>query len=104
VYLNNDPPLPTAANLLVQRDSCLESGSFFSVADTTKILSVSWNFGDPTTGSSNTATGFNVSHVFSCVGTFTVTATLTTACGNRILTVPANLIRCSQRPSAIRLV
>lgn len=104
VYYNTDMPRMSAANGIVQRDSCVESGSFFSLADTTKILSVSWNFGDPTTGTNNTATGFNVSHVFSGAGTFTVTATLTTACGNRVLTLPANLIRCSQRPTGIRLV
>lgn len=104
VYLNTDPPLPTGANLLVQRDSCLESGSFFSLADTTKILSVNWDFGDPASGASNTASGFNVNHRFSGAGAFTVTANLVTACGTRTLSLNANIIRCSDPPTGIRLV
>lgn len=104
VYLNTDPPLPTDTNLLVQRDSCLESGSFFALRDTSKVLSVSWDFGDPASGASNTASGFNVTHRFSGAGAFTVSATLVTACGTRTLSLNANIIRCSEPPTGIRLV
>ena len=39
------------------------------------INSYAWNFGDPTSGSSNTATSSNPVHVFSVAGTYTVSLT-----------------------------
>lgn len=40
-----------------------------------------WNFGDPASGASNTATTRNASHLFSVAGTFNVKLVVTTAAG-----------------------
>lgn len=42
--------------------------------------SLAWNFGDPTSGVSNTATGTAVSHTFSAGGNYTVTLTASGPC------------------------
>lgn len=48
--------------------------------------STTWDFGDPASGAANTATGIAVTHVFSAPGTFTVTISQVTPCGNTIAT------------------
>jgi gliding motility-associated-like protein len=55
---------------------------------------VSWNFGDP--GSpSNSANGTSASHLFSGIGTYTVTATVTTDCGTvTTATYTVNIVTC----------
>lgn len=51
-----------------------------------------WNFGDPGSGASNTATGQNVSHTFVGPGTtFTVTLTAFGTCGPEVTTQIVNL-------------
>lgn len=51
--------------------------------DTTEFVlnnpvdSVTWDFGDPSSGANNTATGSSPSHVFTASGTYTVTTTAT---------------------------
>ena len=45
------------------------------------VNGIQWNFGDPTTGPDNTATGANVNHVFSSFGTFNVTLVATSTLG-----------------------
>jgi gliding motility-associated-like protein len=60
------PPSITVAN------TCLGDTSMFSLSTTSGIDSVFWNFNDPTTGVFNLSTQFNPSHIFSNVGTYTV--------------------------------
>jgi PKD repeat protein len=41
------------------------------------IVNTSWDFGDPTSGTNNTATGVSPQHVFTAAGTYAVTITTT---------------------------
>ncbi|MCB9234875.1 MAG: gliding motility-associated C-terminal domain-containing protein [Bacteroidia bacterium] len=47
----------------------------FTISDPSQLDSVRWDFGDPTTGASNTSTLINPTHVYSGPGTYTYTIT-----------------------------
>lgn len=70
------PPSPTAS-----------TGGACSAATNT-YSAVKWNFGDPTTASSNTSTSANPVHHFSGPGTYTVYIVRTSICGNDTLALP----------------
>lgn len=61
----------------------------FSISDTTDVLSVNWNFGDPSS-SSNTSTSYNPTHAFTSTGTYTVQAILNYICFSDTLTLTVN--------------
>ena len=50
-----------------------------------RIVSREWDFGDPGSGAANTASGIEVTHVYSAVGTFTVKLTVTDDDGLRAI-------------------
>ncbi len=54
---------------------CQGDDTYFSLTNPTNIDSVSWNFGDPASGTSNAEAGINPFHLFSDFGTYNVTAT-----------------------------
>jgi gliding motility-associated-like protein len=51
---------------------CLNDTTWFSINDTTEVDSVSWDFGDPTTGPLNSSKSMHPSHIYSDTGTFLV--------------------------------
>ncbi|MET3025370.1 T9SS type B sorting domain-containing protein [Flavobacterium sp. UW10123] len=61
---------------------CSEFLKEFSVSDQTKIASIAWNFGDPSSGATNTSTDLSPFHDFSIDGIYTVTAVVTAKDGN----------------------
>jgi gliding motility-associated-like protein len=61
-------------------DSCLQNNVSFSIASTVPINQISWDFGDPNSGSNNTADSVNPIHQFSSGGTFTITAIIEFDC------------------------
>jgi gliding motility-associated-like protein len=80
---------------IVYADSCFGNATLFSVQDTAGISNISWNFGDPASGVSNTATGFNVYHIFSQIGNYNVQAILTNTCGlDTLLLADLPIINC----------
>jgi len=81
VYYSDDLPGNPKTNAVVYRDSCLGRPVQFRLKDTTGITSVSWNFGDPASGSNNSASGNQATHVFSQEGVFKVTAIINESCG-----------------------
>ena len=81
-------------NTIVYSDSCLGNATRFSIQDTSGISSISWNFADPVSGASNTATGFNVNHTFSQIGNYNVRAILTNACGIDSLFKTLTIVKC----------
>lgn len=95
VYYATDQPYNPIVKAITASDSCLSSATQFALRDSAKLISVSWNFGDPTSGLSNTATGFTPSHVFSAPGLYTVTAQLVGECINRPLTFQWLVIDCN---------
>jgi gliding motility-associated-like protein len=70
----------SATNNIVFSGTCLNDNTQFSLQNNFGIQNVSWNFGDIPSGSSNTASGLNVPHLFSAAGNYNVTATITYAC------------------------
>jgi len=75
----NDVVSATAA--FTSTASCVGSAVSFT-GTTTPTLSgatATWNFGDPASGSANTATGFTPTHTYTAAGTYQVTLTVTQA-------------------------
>ena len=60
---------------------CAGSTFTFTGSGTICPLVHSWNFGDPGSGSSNTASGSSVDHTYSGPGTYTVSLSLADPCG-----------------------
>jgi gliding motility-associated-like protein len=80
VYYADDDPISTF-NTIIFNNNCFPGPVLFSIADTTGISNVTWNFGDPNSGVNNTAVGFTANHTFSQIGNYNVQAILTTTCG-----------------------
>jgi len=78
---------------LVQKQNSIASTSIcngrvhdFFISDTINVDSVIWNFGDPNSGTENTATDFIPGHRFSKTGSYTVTAIVIGKCATDTLT------------------
>ena len=97
VYYAGDSASSLGGNAILSRDSCLGASTQFSLRNNAGFSAVSWNFGDPASGASNSGSGAETSHVFSAPGTYNVRAILTTACGfdtillNNFAILPCNL-------------
>lgn len=52
----------------------------------TNATAYSWNFGDPASGSNNTSTAVNPSHIYLATGIYTVTLTASNTCGTSTTT------------------
>ncbi|AMC10449.1 hypothetical protein Lupro_03915 [Lutibacter profundi] len=71
------PPFMSSYFLLpsiTANNVCFGDSTLFSFNSTTPPSSITWNFGDPSTGINNTSTLINPTHVFSSSGVFSVTA------------------------------
>ncbi|RZL06918.1 MAG: PKD domain-containing protein [Hymenobacter sp.] len=75
----NDRPTATAA--FTAAPSCAGAAVAFTGTTTPTVSTAvaSWNFGDPTSGSANTATGLTATHTYTAAGTYQVTLTVTDA-------------------------
>jgi gliding motility-associated-like protein len=73
-------PLPTASFIPVAPlcETGVVSFTDQSTANAGSITAWNWNFGDPASGTNNTSTQQNPSHVFAVAGTYNVTLTVTT--------------------------
>lgn len=83
VYFFNDHPV---TNTILYSDTCTANSIQFSIQNSSNLTNVSWNFGDPASGSSNNAVGLTPSHTFSQAGNYTIQAILTSTCGIDTLT------------------
>ncbi|WP_372746306.1 T9SS type B sorting domain-containing protein [Lutibacter sp.] len=87
-------------------DVCLGDATQFSINTSSPPTSIVWDFGDPASGTNNTSTLENPTHIFSSAGTFDVTATITngatvntsniqvTIFNIPLVTSPVNLVQC----------
>jgi gliding motility-associated-like protein len=82
-------------------DSCWQSTTSFSINTGLSINQVSWNFGDPNSGGSNTSMSLNPSHLFSNVGTYTVSALVEFQCYTDTLELTLTLVDCPQDPPPV---
>ncbi len=71
-------------------DTCLNNAISFLLTTSASINSLTWNFGDPSSGASNTSTLVSPSHLFSSTGSYSVSATVNTDCG--IFTVNTSVV------------
>jgi hypothetical protein len=95
-------PTPPAAAFAVALSPATDGAAF---TDTSKrgaggasIVSRQWNFGDPASGSADTAAGVNVSHTFSAPGTYEVSLTITD--GNGLTSTQTQPVVAAGPPSA----
>ena len=88
---------------------CFGDITGFEYITHTDYASITWDFGDPASGTGNTAIGVNVTHAFSAPGSYTVTADLINSVNCHIiltqevnihpspeLNQPDNLIQCGE--------
>jgi gliding motility-associated-like protein len=80
VYYPNDTVALTS-NSIVYSDSCFGNATQFSIQNTAGISSITWNFGDPSSGANNTSTALTPTHLFSETGTYTIYSIVNFSCG-----------------------
>lgn len=85
-------------------DSCLANPIPFVLSDSTGIGSISWNFGDPQSGSSNVSDRFNPRHVFSRAGSFTITAIVVYPCFADTIKKTITIADCNPVQPAAQIV
>jgi gliding motility-associated-like protein len=66
---------------IIANDTCLENSISFSILPGATISSVTWNFGDPSSGVNNTSTSLTPTHLFSATGTYNITSIVNFSCG-----------------------
>jgi gliding motility-associated-like protein len=76
-------------------DSCLQSSISFSIATTSPINQINWNFGDPTSGANNVSMTLNPSHQFSEIGIYQITAIVEFDCYIETVTQNITVVDCS---------
>lgn len=78
-------PTPPTASFTATVDEATAAAAFTSAAtpavDGAPIVSRQWNFDDPATGTADSSTEINPTHIFSAAGSYTVTLTVTDANG-----------------------
>lgn len=79
------------APLITFVNTCLGDTTHFMLSDTTTLDSVLWNFNDPSSGTFNTSTFFNPWHIFTALGTYTVSVITHTGAIIDTLTVPVTI-------------
>lgn len=81
--------------VIFTNDSCVQNNIPFSIITDATIVSVTWNFGDPASGTNNVSNDLTPVHLFSSTGSFNVTANVTAACGNFQINYPLQIVSCS---------
>jgi gliding motility-associated-like protein len=83
------------ALMTIGNDSCVQKAFSFSVVSDSAILSTTWNFGDPASGTENTSDLLSPSHTFTTAGDYTVTALVALPCGIDTVKKTLRAIACS---------
>jgi gliding motility-associated-like protein len=74
--------IPCVNNQILYNETCLYFATTFSLQNTTDVVSVNWNFGEPSSGVNNFAVGLTPVHQYTTPGSYLVTATVTTSSGS----------------------
>lgn len=90
--------------LTLAPDSCLESDITFNINGNFAVSSVTWDFGDPNSGTANTSAALSPVHRFSSAGTYTVTAIANFPCGRDTLNKTITITKCDSVPEDCKLV
>ena len=84
-----------------QPDTCLQSTLSFSIATALPVNQISWNFGDPNSGTNNTATSITATHQFSSAGNYTVTAIAEFECYTDTIEQLLTIVDCPPPPPPV---
>jgi len=84
-------------------DTCLQNMIPFSIKTATAISSVTWDFGDPSSGVNNTSNALTPKHIFSTTGNYSVKANIVASCGSFQLNYPLKIVTCSAQCSGVIL-
>ena len=76
-------------------DSCIQNSISFSIATTSSINQISWNFDDPTSGANNSSSDLNPIHLFSEIGTYQITAIVEFDCYTDTVSQNITMVDCS---------
>jgi gliding motility-associated-like protein len=91
VYYADDPPLPTS-NSIVKNGNCQGLPISFSLQNTSNIVSVSWNFGDPASGTiNNTSSSLTPQHTYNTAGSYTVNVVINYTCSTETISLPITI-------------
>ena len=83
---------------------CFTESTKFKIIGGANLLNVSWNFGDTLSGSNNTSTSLNASHIFTKIGTYLVRAIINSSCQSDTIFKTVNIVNCDTFSSNCRLV
>ncbi len=75
IYIGEPPPPQVGVS-----DDCVDEVVSFT-ADAPCATSISWDFGDPGSGASNSASGANATHDYTVPGNYTATVSVLSPCG-----------------------
>ena len=78
---------------------CLGDTTTFVPEDSSEITSISWDFGDPNSGTANTSNALKGAHVFSGPGSYTVTISVTYS--NSVVRDFVELIQIDEPPNVL---
>jgi gliding motility-associated-like protein len=81
-------------------DSCFQTNQLFSLNSTTSVNSIQWDFGDPSSGISNTSSQLSPQHTFSSSGDFTITAIVDNTCAIDTVEFELLLVDCQNTDSS----
>jgi gliding motility-associated-like protein len=79
--------------IIKTNDSCIENQIPFSLTTNATINSITWNFGDPASGS-NVSYALTPAYIYSTIGIYKVTVSVNATCGVFTDTITKNIIRC----------
>ncbi len=85
-------------------DVCFGTPTEFFLNSSTTPSSILWDFGDPSTGSDNTSSDLNPTHIFSSAGIFTITAIVTVGTITSNLSIDVTIYNAPTVNSPVTLI
>ena len=82
-------------------DACFQNAQTFSVSGTSSVVSITWNFGDPSSGTLNSSSLLNPSHQFSSAGSYLVSAIVVFDCYTDTLQQQITINDCPPEPPPV---
>ena len=101
IALISDEITPGNDVISVTGDACFQSAQTFSISGTSSIVGITWNFGDPSSGTANTSNLFIPSHQFSSAGSYLVTAIVEFDCYTDTLLQQITINDCPAEPPPV---
>jgi len=80
--------------IISSNDTCLENSIPFSILSGATLSTITWNFGDPASGTNNTSTSLTPIHLFSATGTYNIRAIVNLSCGVDTIFKTLSVIKC----------